>query len=138
MKLKDLMVDVKSAWFDYPECPGFQVEISHLSRQELTKIRDRCTINKIDRSTRMPKAELDSDRFVDILTKSTIKNWKGLKLKYIETLLPIGDIEETEKDTELEFSNENALDLVKGSSEFDTWVNEITFDLSSFRTRAAG
>lgn len=129
------MVDVKSAWFEYPECPGFEVEVNHLSRKELGKIRDRCVNKKIDRATRQPVEELDSERFVEILTKSTIKNWKGLKLKYVETLLPV-EIKEGDEEVELEFSTENAIDLVRGSSEFDTWVNEITFDLDSFRTRA--
>ncbi len=35
---------------------------------------------------------------------------------------------------ELEFSIENAEVLVNSSTEFDTWLNEVVFDLDNFRT----
>ena len=40
--------------------------------------------------------------------------------------------------TELGFSEENALSLVTNSSEFDTWLNEVVFDLDNFRSRRKG
>jgi len=35
--------------------------------------------------------------------------------------------------TELEFTSDNAETLVSSSSEFDTWLNEVVFDLDNFR-----
>ena len=34
---------------------------------------------------------------------------------------------------ELEYSIENAETLVSSSTEFDTWLNEVVFDLDNFR-----
>ena len=81
------MVDTKSAWVDYPGCEGFQVEVVNLSRKELSALRKRCVISKFDRSTRQPVEKLDEDKFVDEFSKAVIKDWKGLKLKYLSDLI---------------------------------------------------
>ena len=38
-------------------------------------------------------------------------------------------------EAELDYSVENAQQLVENSSEFDNWLNEVVFDLDNFRTR---
>jgi len=35
----------------------------------------------------------------------------------------------------MEFTEENAQQLVENSSEFDNWLNEVVFDLENFRSR---
>lgn len=40
--------------------------------------------------------------------------------------------------SELEYSDENAQQLVENSSEFDNWLNEVVFDLEQFRTKEPG
>ena len=39
---------------------------------------------------------------------------------------------------EVEFSEENAEILVTNSAEFDTWLNEVVFDLDNFRSTSEG
>ena len=134
MELKKLMVDTKSVWIDFPGLDGFSVEIANLARAELTSLRKRCTTTKFDRKTRQPIEDLDEDKFVDEFSKATIKNWKGLTLAHLETLVLI-DIEGQEPSTELGFSEDNAQTLVTNSSEFDSWLNEVVFDLDNFRSR---
>ena len=38
----------------------------------------------------------------------------------------------------MEFSEENAQQLVENSSEFDNWLNEVVFDLENFRNEEQG
>ena len=38
----------------------------------------------------------------------------------------------------MEYSKDNAEVLVTNSSEFDTWLNEVVFDLDNFRTGTKG
>ena len=38
----------------------------------------------------------------------------------------------------MEFSEENAQQLVENSSEFDNWLNEVVFDLENFRSEEQG
>lgn len=136
MNLSELMVDTKSAWIEYPAYPGFQVELVHLSRPELTALRKRCLTTKFDKATRKAVEELNEDKFITEFTKATVKNWKGFKLKYLEDFVLV-DLSNVDPELELEFSAENAKLLVTNSSEFDSWINDTVFDLSNFRTGAA-
>ena len=48
------------------------------------------------------------------------------------------DISKEDSSKELEYSKDNAETLVSSSSEFDTWLNEVVFDLDNFRTGSKG
>ena len=137
MDLKQLMVDTKAVWVDFPGLEGFKVEVANLSRKELTSLRKKCTTTKFDRKTRQAVEEIDEDKFVSEFTNAVIKNWKGLTLEHLETLLLV-DISSQDPKKELEFSEDNAETLVSSSTEFDTWLNEVVFDLDNFRTGSKG
>ena len=129
------MVDSKAVWIDFPGLSGFSVEVANLSRKELGALRKRCTSQKFDRKTRQLVATLDEDKFVSEFAEASIKNWKGLTVEHLETLLLI-NTEGQDPSAEVEFSKDNAEVLVTNSSEFDTWLNEVVFDLDNFRTGA--
>lgn len=131
------MVDSKSVWIDFPGLPGFEVEVANLSRKELTSLRKRCTTQKFDRKTRQLVETLDEEKFVMEFANSSIKNWKGLTVEHLETLLLI-DTENQDPNAEIEYNSENAEVLVTNSSEFDTWLNEVVFDLENFRGKSKG
>jgi hypothetical protein len=132
MKLEELMVDTKSAWVEFPGCEGFEVEVANLSRKELVALRKRCIKTKYNRRDHQAEEELDEEKFVAEFTKATVKNWKGLKLKYLEDLILV-DLADNDPETFLEFTLEDAEMLVQNSTEFDSWVNEVVFDLANFR-----
>lgn len=133
MQLKNLIIDSKSAWVDFPGLPGFSVQVVNLSRKELQNLRKRCITQKLDRKTRQMEEVLDEEKFVEYFTQSTIRNWKGLTLENLESLILI-ETEGKDMSQELEFSADNAQILVAQSAEFDTWLNEVVFDLDNFRT----
>ena len=137
MELKKLMVDSKAVWIDFPGLSGFSVEVANLSRKELTGLRKRCTAQKFDRKTRQLMETLDEDKFVAEFAEASIKNWKGLTVEHLETLILI-DTEGQDPTAEVEYSKENAEVLVGNSGEFDTWLNETVFDLDNFRSGAEG
>ena len=129
------MVDTKSAWIEFPGCDGFEVEVANLSRKELVALRKRCIKTKYNRRDHQAEEELDEDKFVHEFTKATVKDWKELKLKYLEDLILV-ELGDNDPESLLEFTLENAEMLVQNSSEFDNWVNEVVFDLANFRGRA--
>lgn len=135
MNLSELMVDTKSAWVEYPGCDGFEVEVVNLSRPELTALRKRCITTKFDKNTRQPVEELNEDKFIAEFTKATIKNWKGFKYKFLQDFVLV-DLSGVDPESELPFNQDNAKLLVTNSSEFDTWVNSVVFDLAHFRGTA--
>ena len=137
MDLKSLLVDSKTTWVEFPGLNGFEVELANLSRKELTNLRKRCTINKFNRKTRQFEDELNDEKFVSEFTKATVKNWKGLKLEYLQDLLLV-DLKNEDPSAEMDFTEENAQTLVENSSEFDNWLNEVVFDLENFRSEEQG
>ena len=135
MKLQDLMVDSKTAWVDFPGCDGFSVEVANLSKKELVALRKRCISTKFDRKTRQPEEVLDEDKFVREFTEAVIKGWKGFKLKFLEELILV-DLSKHDPEDELPFDQDQAQVLVQNSTEFDTWINEVVFDLDNFRGKS--
>ena len=133
MELKSLLVDSKTTWVEFPGLDDFEVELANLSRKELIALRKRCTANKFNRKTRGFEEILDDDKFITEFTKATVKSWKGLKLKYLEDLVLV-DLGTNDRESELEYSKENAQQLVENSNEFDNWLNEVVFDLENFRS----
>ena len=129
------MVDTKTAWIEFPGCPGFEVQVANLSRKELIALRKRCVQTKFDRKTRQPEEILNEEKFIREFSEATIKDWKGLKLKYLEDLLLV-DLGSNNPDQLLPYDQDQAEILVQNSSEFDTWVNEVVFDLANFRRGA--
>tara|TARA_Y100001938_G_C8022698_1_gene396211 strand:+ start:551 stop:1000 length:450 start_codon:yes stop_codon:yes gene_type:complete len=134
MELKNLLVDSKTAWVEFPGLDGFEVELANLSRKELVNLRKKCTSNKFNRKTRGFEEILDDDKFVKEFSSATVKGWKGLKLKYLEDLILV-DISGQDIEAEMAYTIENAQLLVENSSEFDNWLNEVVFDLENFRTK---
>lgn len=135
MDLKTLMVDTKAVWIKFPGLEDFEVQVVNLSRKELTALRKSCTITKFDRKTRQSVEEINEEKFVEKFTEAVVKSWKGLKLSYLENLLLV-DIGDQDPDKTLPFTKDNAETLVTSSNEFDTWLNEVVFDLENFRTGA--
>ena len=137
MDLKSLLVDSKTTWVEFPGLSGFEVELANLSRKELVNLRKKCTMNKFNRKTRQFEDELNDEKFVKEFSKATVQNWKGLKLEFLEDLLLV-DLKGQNPKKELEYSEDNALQLVENSSEFDNWLNEVVFDLENFRSKEQG
>ena len=135
MELKKLVVDSKAMWIDFAGLEGFSVEVANLSRKELTGLRKKCTTTKFNRRSRAAEEVLDEDKFVVEFARKSIKNWKGLTLAHLESLILI-DTDNVDLSKEVEYSEENAEVLVSQSTEFDTWLNEVVFDLDNFRSES--
>jgi len=134
MELKKLVVDSKSMWIDFAGLEGFSVEVANLSRKEITGLRKKCTTTKFNRRSRAAEEALDEDKFVTEFSRATVKNWKGLTLAHLEALILV-ETEGQELSQEVEYTEENAEVLVSQSTEFDTWLNEVVFDLDNFRSK---
>lgn len=134
LSLKTLLVPSKSVEVEYPGFPGFKVEVSFLSRETLVNIRKKAT--KQTFKNRQTTEEVNDDLFLQLYVQESIKGWSGLKLSYLEQLAPV-DLTGQNLDDELAFSEENALFLMKSSSNFDAFISETVTDLGNFRQSSA-
>ena len=129
LSLKTLLVPSKSLEVEYPGMPEFKLQLAFLSRETLQTIRKKAT--KTSFKNRQPIEELNDELFLELYVKASIKGWTGLKLKYVEQLAPV-DLGLNDPESELEYSEENALYLMKNSTNFDQYVSEQVSDLGNF------
>lgn len=129
ISLKSLLVPSKSVEVEYPGLPGFKLSIAFLSRETLLNIRKKST--KTSFKNRQASEEFNEDLFLQLYVENAVKGWSGLKLSYLEQLAPV-DLSGQDMDAELEFTPENALYLMKNSSNFDGFISEQVSDLGNF------
>lgn len=130
VSLKSLLVPSKSTEVEFPGYPGFKLNLSFLSREELTKIRKKAT--KTEFKNRQPVETLNDEVFLSLYVSSCVKGWDGLKFSYLEQLAPV-DVSAQNSDDLLGYSEENALYLMKASADFDAFVSETVTDLANFQ-----
>ena len=131
LSLKTLLVPSKSVQVEYPGMPGFVVDLAFLSRETLLNIRKKST--KTTFKNRQAAEEFNEDLFLQLYVENAVKGWKGFKLSYLEQLAPV-DLKGQNLDDELEYTPENALYLMKNSSNFDGFISEQVTDLGNFST----
>jgi hypothetical protein len=135
LSLKSLLVPSKLIEVDYPGFDGFKVQLSFLSRETLMNIRKKAT--KVVFKQRQPVEELNDELFLQLYVDASIKGWTGLKLSYLEQLAPVDLAGQSDLDAVLEYTAENALFLMKNSSNFDAWVSEQVTELGNFQKSSA-
>jgi len=131
VSLASLMTPSKTVAIDFPGYTGMNVSLCYLAREELLKLRKKCVSTKFDKKTRQPEEVLDEDKFLVEYCKAVIKDWSGLKYRYLEELLLV-DIGDLDPNDELPYTQENAELLMKNSNTFDSWVTETVGDLDFF------
>jgi hypothetical protein len=109
--------------------PGFVIDLAFLSRETLLNIRKKST--KTTFKNRQAADEFNEDLFLQLYVENAVKGWKGLKLTYLEQLAPV-DLAGQDMEAELIYSAENALYLMKNSSNFDGFISEQVGDLGNF------
>lgn len=129
LSLKSLLVPSKQVEVEYPGMPGFLIQVAFLSRETLLNIRKKST--KTTFKNRQPTEEFNEDIFLQLYVENAIKGWTGFKLQYLEQLAPV-DLTGQDLEHELEYTQENALFLMKNSSNFDAFITEQVSDLGNF------
>jgi hypothetical protein len=129
VNLKSLLVPSKSVEVDYPGLNGFKVNVVFLSRETLVGIRKKAT--KTTFKNRQPVEELDEKLFLQLYVNACIKGWSGLKLRYLEELVPV-DLTGQDPEAELAYSQDDALFLMQASANFDAFISETVTELSNF------
>ena len=87
MELKNLITNDREIEVEHPIFDGLFVKVAYVPRERIKKFLDKATVTTFDRKTRNVIEELDEDKFVREFSKATIKNWKGLRIEYLEALV---------------------------------------------------
>ena len=132
-KLSSYLTNKLEAWIEMEGFDGFEVKVAYLSRDELNKIRTSVTRVSWSPKTRQKEETIDSELFMREFVKACVLDWKGLNLKHASRLLPLQIPEGTDWEEEIPFTQEDAVSLSANSNIFDTWLNDVIFDLANFQ-----
>jgi hypothetical protein len=131
ISLKSLLVPSKTIEVEYPGFSGFKLQINYISRDNLINLRKKST--KTTFKGRQTQEDFNEDLFLELYVDAAIRGWSGLKFKYVDLLAPV-DVSKFDAEDELGYSKENALMLIKNSTDFDSFVSERVNDLGNFAT----
>jgi len=135
-KIKNLIAKETTSWIPFPDIDGFEVHLRFLAREDLLKIRNQSLTFKFNKRTRQREEEIDNDRFLEAYAGKAIMGWRGLKIKHLPMLLPV-DISGADGNEEVEYSEEEAIDLLKSSTVFDQFITDAMNDFEQFSKKKA-
>lgn len=130
-KIAQTVATSKTVEVEYPDIEGFVVLLSYIPREELTKIQKRSTKIVFSRTTHQREEQIDNDTFLREYSDHAIKGWKGLKAKYLHKLYP-ADTSGLKDDEEIPYSQEDAYELLKVSTEFDNFITDCMRNVETF------
>lgn len=132
--IKNLIAKETTAWVEFPDIEGFELNLRFLSREDLMKVRNQALTFKFNKRTRQREEEVDNDRFLEAYAEKAIAGWKGLKAKHLPVLLPV-DISGMDANDEIDYSIDDAIELLKNSTIFDQFITDCMNDFEQFSKR---
>ena len=135
-KIKSFIAQETTSWIEFPDIDGFEVHLRFLSREDLVKVRNQSLTFKFNKRTRQREEEIDNDRFLEGYSAKAILGWRGLKIKHLPMLLPV-DISGANAEETVEWSEEEAKDLLQSSSIFDQFITDAMNDFEQFSKKKA-
>ena len=130
-KIKNLIAKETTSWVEFPDIDGFQISLQYLTREDLLKIRNASLTYKFNKRTRQREEEIDNEKFLESYAQKAIRDWRGLKMKHLPILLPV-DISGDDPNEDVEYSEEDAIELLKNSTIFDQFVTDTMNDFEQF------
>jgi len=130
-KIKNMIAKESSTWVPFPEIEDFEVNLRFLTREDLQKVRTSSLTFKFNKRTRQREEEVDSAKFLEAYAEKAIAGLRGLKVKHLPLLLPV-DISSMDPNENIEYSDEEALELLKNSTIFDQFVTDTMNDFEQF------
>lgn len=125
-------------WFEIPGLDTFQVLVEYQTPEDMKRINQACQKNVLDKATRQIVTETDNDAFARLMTRSIVKDWRGLTLSVLKKLMPVSDetakaIEES--NGELPFDEKDLHFLAEHTyaPTFIAPIMDIAMDMLAFR-----
>jgi hypothetical protein len=135
-KIKSMIVKDTTTWIEFPDITGFEVNVRYVTREDLLKIRSASLTFKFNKRTRQREEEVNNDKFLELYAEQAIIGWRGLKVKHLPLLMPV-DISSLNPEEEIQYTAEEALELLRNSGIFDSFITDAMSDFEQFsRTKS--
>ena len=134
MDLKSLLSTTSTISVEYPDpdLKGFSIDVQYMSRDLIQKIRKQATTMGFNKNTRQPEETVDDDLFYKLYVGAAIKGWSGLKIRYLNDLMPTDLSKVPDTEVDFPYTPEAAVLLTQNSANFDTWIMAVINDVALF------
>lgn len=132
MDIKSL-IDVASRperWFRYGDI--FELKLTFIPKAELGELVKKHMVRKWDPKTHQRTDELDGKGMLGDFAIKAIKDWRGLTVGGLAKMVPLKGGAKVSRDVLVEFSPENATELLLTAYDLETFVRETVLNLDSF------
>ena len=131
--IRDLMdSNLKGRTIKVKYIDDFEIEIRYLPRSEMRRIGEKATDWFWDQKDHTRKEKMNSEKFYKDFIQKVFIGWTGLKLGTLAKMLPI-KIDNPE--TEIPYSEENALELMREAYDFDIFIQQMVMDIEKFQEK---
>ena len=120
--------------FNWDLVPGVEFNLGYQNRKSQTDTYRQGYVTVVDEKG-TTRQEFDAKKFSEQFAQKTIKGWKGLTLRHLESWMLLE--EDQDLDSEVEFCLENAVFLLENWKAFEDWVTITVHSIERFRDRKA-
>ena len=135
--ISKVTVATKSTKMPLPGHPTFIVEVGYCSRVSAMQMLESSKEESLN-AAGDTETKLNSEAFSDKIARHSVKGWEGLTYEILSTLVLVDTSAVEDMTAEIPYSHEDAVYLIRNSSKFDKWINNVIYELSSFRDRKEG
>lgn len=133
--LQSLKINKKEITVPFSRFKDFKLRMKYVTREELASIRERSTTINYNRVSRAKEETVNTDTFMDIYLKEAVVGWSGLTYEILSKLVPI-ETDGLNMSAEIAYTHEDAMWLVKNSSEFDAFISDTMSQVDLFSQAA--
>jgi len=128
VKIEDLMEkDQRTVRVKYID--EFELEIRYLPRSELGRMVEKSKESYWDKKDHTRLDRMNSDSFYTNFIKKVLVSWKGLTALTLAKMIPV---KLDDPNQEIDFSFENAFQLIRNAYDFDVFLQNTCMDLDKF------
>jgi hypothetical protein len=114
---------------------GIVLTMRYIPRTKLQDFATKSRIFKYDSATKTRNQTIDGDLFSEMFCEAAVVGWKGVTPESLSSVVPLNTegFTDVELKTEIAFTKESLMILVKQAYEFDEFVQKVSTDLSYFK-----
>jgi hypothetical protein len=111
---------------------GIFFHLKFTARNDLMRMMKESTIMRYNPSTKTREPSLDGDKLIRKYCAAAVEGWHGMTPRNLSRLIPMKNVPEEQLDVEIQFSQDQLVELVKNSAEIDTFLQQTATDVNYF------
>jgi hypothetical protein len=130
-QLLDTSRTKEGVWVQYQNT-DFWVKVAYYGKPQMQRIFEEAKTTRINMRTLREEEEMDRHKFRRLYANQVIKDWKGLTIAVLKSLVVVQVNSGLADTTEVPCTPENREMMLEHSLEFDQWLSSVTQKVDTF------